>query len=101
MSGTGPTVNIHEAKTRLSKLVQRAAQGEEIVIGRAGVPMAVLVPYRSTAGPRTPGVWRGRVHIEADFDDLPPDLRAALDQVDHATLAGSLPRHHDDPFAAC
>jgi len=48
------------------------------VIGRAGVPMAVLVPYRNTAGPRAPGVWRGRVRIEADFDDPSPELGAAF-----------------------
>jgi prevent-host-death family protein len=64
-------VNIHEAKTHLSRLVERAANGEEIIIGKAGRPMARLVPYREHAGPRTPGAWRGRLQVSADFDDTP------------------------------
>jgi len=60
--------NIHEAKTNLSRLVRRAAAGEEIVIGRAGEPLAKLVPYRSDSGPRAGGQWRGRVWMSDDFD---------------------------------
>jgi len=65
-------VNMHEAKTHLSRLIQRAADGEEIVIGKAGVPVARLVPYRGGAGGRTPGIWRGQVQIAPGFDE-PPD----------------------------
>ena len=72
------SVNIHEAKTHLSRLVQRAAQGEEIVIAKAGEPLAKLVPYRKTKAPRKPGNWRGRVKIAADFDELPEDIAAAF-----------------------
>jgi prevent-host-death family protein len=72
-------VNIHEAKTHLSRLVERAAAGEEIVIGRAGRPIARLVPYRLTPGPRRPGLWKGRVRIAKDFDTLPPDVAAAFE----------------------
>jgi prevent-host-death family protein len=64
-------VNIHEAKTHLSRLVERAAAGEEIIIGRAGRPVARLVPYASTGQPRRPGRWAGRVRIAADFDATP------------------------------
>lgn len=64
-------VNMHEAKTHLSRLVQRAANGEEIIIGRAGVPMAKLVPFRPSRPVRVPGAWAGRVSIADDFDDLP------------------------------
>lgn len=71
-------VNIHEAKTHLSRLVQRVVEGEEIVIGRSGVPVARLVPYRESAEDRRPGIWRGRVRIAPDFDDLPEEIAAAF-----------------------
>lgn len=71
-------VNIHEAKTHLSRLVQRAAQGEEIIIGKAGVPVAMLVPYRAGTAARTPGIWRGQVRIAPDFDELPAEISAAF-----------------------
>lgn len=75
----GVAVNIHEAKTHLSRLVERAAAGEETVIAKAGKPMARLVPYRSATGPRRLGAWRGRVKIGADFDaPLPERVRAAF-----------------------
>ena len=60
-------VNMHDAKTRLSQLVEQAEQGEEIVIARAGEPVARLVPLH--AGKRRKlGRWRGRVRMSADFD---------------------------------
>ena len=58
--------------------MQRAAQGEEIVISKAGKPLAKLVPYRPVAGPRQPGYWKGKVKIADDFDELPPDIDAAF-----------------------
>jgi prevent-host-death family protein len=71
-------VNIHEAKTNFSRLVEQAEHGEEIIIGRSGKPVARLVPYRESRTPRTPGGWEGRVRIAPDFDELPPDLDAAF-----------------------
>jgi prevent-host-death family protein len=71
-------VNIYEAKTRLSQLVQEVAGGEEIVIARAGKPVAKLVPYRPPVAARRPGEWRGRVRIDPDFDVLSPELEAAF-----------------------
>lgn len=62
-------VNIHDAKTHLSRLVERAAAGEEIVIGKAGRPMARLVPFREQSAPRKPGRWAGRVTVAPDFDE--------------------------------
>jgi prevent-host-death family protein len=62
-------VNIHEAKTHLSRLVDRAAAGEEIVIARAGKPVARLVGYEAPVERRRLGVWRGAVWIAPDFDD--------------------------------
>ncbi|MBA3630407.1 MAG: type II toxin-antitoxin system Phd/YefM family antitoxin [Actinobacteria bacterium] len=71
-------VNIHEAKTQFSRLVERVSRGEEIVIGKAGKPVAKLVPYPKASGPRSPGAWKGRVTIASDFDDLPAELAAAF-----------------------
>lgn len=71
-------VNIHEAKTHLSRLLQRAADGEEIIIAKAGQPLAKLVPYTPVGEPRQPGSWRGRVRIAEDFDHLPDDIAAAF-----------------------
>jgi prevent-host-death family protein len=68
-------VNIYDAKTRLSELVDRAESGEEIVIAKAGRPVARLVPLRAVREERAPGRWRGRARISADFDaPLPPEL---------------------------
>lgn len=72
------TVNIYEAKTQLSKLLDQVAGGEAIVLARAGRPLAKLVPYREDATDRAPGCWRGRVWIAPDFDELPPELAAAF-----------------------
>ena len=64
------SVNVYEAKTYLSQLLDRAAAGEEIVIARAGRPIARLVALAEPSRPRTPGGWRGKVSMAADFDDL-------------------------------
>lgn len=71
---------MHEAKMQLSKLVERAEAGEEIVITRHGEPAARLVPERRGGGLASlAGVWRGRVKIAEDFDELPDDLAGSLD----------------------
>lgn len=59
-------MNLHEAKTHLSRLVDRAAAGEEIVIAKAGKPMAKLVPYVPDRAPRRGGFLRGQVWESAD-----------------------------------
>ena len=69
---------MHEAKTHLSKLVNDAAAGEEIVIARAGNPVARLVGYETPAKERVPGGWEGKVRIAPDFDELPPDLASTF-----------------------
>jgi prevent-host-death family protein len=72
-------VNIHVAKTHLSRLVERAAQGEVIIIAKSGKPMAKLVPIGRDATPRTFGTMRGMIQVPDDFDEpLPPDLVAAF-----------------------
>lgn len=64
-----PKVNLHEAKTHLSRLVEAAARGEEIIIAKAGKPMARLVPLRPSARrERKPGVLKGKIWIAEDFD---------------------------------
>jgi prevent-host-death family protein len=71
--------NMHDAKTQLSRLAERAAQGEEIVIARNGTPLARLVAMEARK-PRQLGFWAGRVHVREDFDDpLPDDLQAAFE----------------------
>jgi prevent-host-death family protein len=72
------TVNIHEAKTHLSRLLERVSKWEEIVIARAGRPVARLVPYLEEAPPRKPGGWEGRVWMADDFDELPEEIAAAF-----------------------
>jgi len=68
-------VNIYEAKTRLSQLVQRAEAGEEIIIARGGRPAARLVPFRTAGVKRKPGRMRGRIRVGRNFDaPLPNDL---------------------------
>jgi len=76
-------VNMHDAKTNLSRLVQRAVAGEEVVIARAGVPVARLVALRATPPDRRPGTWRGRVMIGPDFDDLPAGARSTSQGAAH------------------
>ncbi len=71
---TKAVVNIHEAKTTFSRLVERAEAGEEIVIGRAGKPVARLVPYRGSGGRRRLGPWRGKVIIQPGFDALDEEI---------------------------
>jgi prevent-host-death family protein len=72
------TVNVYEAKTRLSQLLDLAASGEEVIIARAGRPMAKLIPYQVNQKSRKPGCWKGKVKIAKDFDELPEDLSRAF-----------------------
>lgn len=68
--------NISEAKASLSKLVERVLSGEEVIIGKAGKPVAKLVPFDLDTHPRdlNQGIWAGQVRIAEDFDELPEDL---------------------------
>ena len=73
------TVNLYEAKTRLSQLVDRAAAGEEVVIAKAGRPVAKLVPLAPGNRPRKPGVWTGRLRVAKNFDaPLPREMLDAF-----------------------
>jgi prevent-host-death family protein len=67
------TVNVHEAKTHLSRLLERAHAGEEIIIAKSGEPYARLVPLASRQAKREPGTLKGLVELnEAFFEPLPP-----------------------------
>ena len=69
--------NVHDAKTNLSRLLDRVAQGEEVIIAKSGRPVAKLV--RVSSEPRTPGRLKGRIRIGDDFDDpLPEEFLAAF-----------------------
>jgi len=70
--------NVSEAKAQLSALLERVARGEEILIGKAGKPVAKLVRYEGADAPRKPGALAGKIRIAPDFDELPADLRAAF-----------------------
>lgn len=59
---------MHEAKTHLSRLVERAAAGEEVVIAKAGKPVAKLVAYNRSRKPRKPGAWKGKLWLAPDWD---------------------------------
>jgi prevent-host-death family protein len=72
-------VNLHEAKTQLSRLLEEAARGEEIVIAKAGRPYVRLIPCLPERTPRVLGGWEGRVRISPDFDQTPDDVIAAFE----------------------
>ena len=65
------TFNVHDAKTHLSRLLDRVAQGEEVIIAKSGRPVAKLV--RIAGEPRTPGSLKGRIRVGPDFDQPLPD----------------------------
>ena len=67
-------INIHEAKTHLSRLLERVRQGEEIVISKAGTPIAKLSPIQQRPTRRVPGMDKGKVVIHPDFDDPLPEF---------------------------
>lgn len=73
-------VNIHQAKTQFSRLVDLAAGGEEIIIAKAGKAVARLVPYQPKGVVRRPGAMRGKIKIKKNFDGpLPKELLASFE----------------------
>jgi len=70
--------NISEAKAELSALIDAVSKGEEVLIGKAGVPVAKLVRYTGVSTRRVPGALKGRIVIHEGFDELPPDIAAAF-----------------------
>ena len=73
-------VNIHQAKTQFSRLIELAAGGEEIIIAKAGKAVARLVPYQPKGAVRRPGAMRGKIRIKKNFDaPLPKELLGAFE----------------------
>ncbi|NGP53667.1 type II toxin-antitoxin system prevent-host-death family antitoxin [Thioalkalivibrio sp. XN8] len=73
-------VNMHEAKSQLSRLAELVEQGQTIVIARAGKPCMDLVPHRPGRGPREPGRLKGRITIAPDFDATPAAVLEDFEQ---------------------
>lgn len=61
--------NIHQAKTNLSKLIEKTQNGEEVIIAKAGKPIAKLVAYKENLKPRKMGLWKGKIWVADNFDD--------------------------------
>lgn len=74
--------NISEAKAQLSALIEKVMAGEEVIIGKAGKPVARLIKYENNHQSRRPGALRGKIKISDDFDRLPDDIAEAFGMVD-------------------
>jgi prevent-host-death family protein len=72
------SVTVHEAKTQLSKLIEQACRGEEVVITRGAHPVVRLVPLREVDGRRQPGVLRGKLHAGPEFFEPLPTGELSL-----------------------
>lgn len=70
--------NISEAKAQLSALVEKVLAGEDVIIGKAGKPVARLVPYKAVRKQRRPGALKNKIKIADDFDRLPEDIARAF-----------------------
>jgi len=62
-------INIHQAKTNLSRLIEKTLSGEDVIIAKAGKPVVKLIAYKEKAKPRKPGLWKGKIWISDDFND--------------------------------
>lgn len=82
------TVNVHEAKTQLSRLIERALAGDEVVIARAGQPAVVLTPVtpEKAHAERPLGLLQGQIWIAPDFDDVDAEIEAAFEGGDDKAL---------------
>ncbi|MBT3790930.1 MAG: type II toxin-antitoxin system prevent-host-death family antitoxin [Alphaproteobacteria bacterium] len=72
-------VNMHEAKSQLSRLGERVWHGETVVIARAGKPWLDLTAHKSSPSNRSPGMLKGQIEIGDDFDETPADIISAFD----------------------
>jgi prevent-host-death family protein len=70
--------NISQAKAELSALIEEVRKGNEVILAKAGKPVAKLVPYNGPARARTPGSMSGQIWIAPDFDELPEDMAEAF-----------------------
>lgn len=70
--------NISEAKSELSSLIELVLKGKEVIIAKAGKPVARIVPYGESRAERKPGSMTGEIHLSDDFDQLPDDIAEAF-----------------------
>ena len=70
--------NISQAKAELSALIEEVLKGNEVILAKAGKPVARLVPYQGAKRPRVPGALAGKIRIAPDFDELPEDVAEAF-----------------------
>jgi len=77
--------NISEAKAELSALLEEVQKGNEVILAKAGKPIAKIVAYQGPARPRTPGSMAGQIWIAPDFDALPDDIAEAFGMREHVT----------------
>ena len=70
--------NISQAQAELSALVEQVQEGTEVILAKAGKPVAKIVPFRGPARPRVPGSMAGEIWIAPDFDDLPEEIASAF-----------------------
>ncbi len=70
--------NISEAKAQLSALIEKVMAGEDVIIGKAGKPVARIIPYDNSRQARKPGALKGKIKIADDFDVLPEDIATAF-----------------------
>jgi prevent-host-death family protein len=74
-------INVFEAKTRLSEILEQVAKGEEVILGKHGRPVAILSPYRNKASKRKLGTLKGQYKMSEDFDEpLPPEFFNGSDE---------------------
>ncbi len=74
------TVNMHEAKSQLSALVQSVLDGEDVVIAKAGTPLVRLIPFQEVPRPREPGRLKGQIRIADDFDAVDDEIADLFEQ---------------------
>ena len=67
-------VNIHQAKTHLSQLIAQVSMGQDIILAKAGKPVAKIIPYKKELKPRIPGLWKGKIWVSDDFDEEDPEI---------------------------
>ncbi len=70
--------NVSETKTQLSALLEEVQKGGEVLIAKAGKPIAKLTSYSGAAAPSKPGILKGKIKISPDFDELPEDIAEAF-----------------------
>ena len=76
------TLNLTEAKAKFSDVVERAAQGEEIIVTKMGKPVVKIMRYEPSRMHRRIGLFTGKIHIAEDFDEWPEDMARALGMID-------------------